>query len=78
MGFWDAIVVIVLIVSIAYLRSGRYRSGGPADRALPGAAEPELEREITELRKRIAVLERIATDERKSRDIAAEIESLRD
>ena len=40
--------------------------------------EHELEDEIAELQRRIAVLERIATDERKSRDIAAEIEALRD
>ncbi len=45
--------------------------------------EDELQREVEELRKRIAVLERItteanSTDARRSRDIAAEIESLRD
>ena len=78
MGLWDAIVVIVLICAIAYIRSIKYRGGGSEIKVLPGSREPELERELTELRRRIAVLERIATDERKSREIAAEIESLRE
>ena len=77
MGFWDAVVLIVLIVSIAWLRSTKYRVRVP-DSVLPAMRDNGLEREVVELRKRIAVLERIATDERKSREIAAEIESLRD
>ena len=40
--------------------------------------DPELLREIESLRKRLEVLERITTDERQTRSIAAEIESLRD
>jgi len=36
-----------------------------------------LRREVTELRERIKVLERIATDGRKARDLADEIDSLR-
>jgi hypothetical protein len=84
MGFWDAVVLMFLIGAVAWLRANRHRAGisGPDRRertfALPDSREGELEAEITELRKRIAVLERIATDERKSRDIAAEIEALRD
>jgi len=57
------------------LLSDRRRSSGR--QIEPSNRESELESEITELRKRIAVLERIATEERKSREIAAEIESLR-
>lgn len=79
MDFWDAVVLIVLIVAVAWLRSAKYRAGAaPIQQRLAGSREGELEHEIAELRKRIAVLERIATDERKSREIAAEIEALRD
>jgi hypothetical protein len=85
MGFWDAVVLMFLIGAVAWLRAQRH-GGGISDRlerrgrhtALPDSRESELEAEIVELHKRIAVLERIATEERKSRDIAAEIEALRD
>jgi hypothetical protein len=85
MGFWDAVVLMFLIGAVAWLRAQRHGAGG-SDRldrrgrhsALPDSRESELEAEIAELHKRIAVLERIATEERKSRDIAAEIEALRD
>jgi len=43
----------------------------------PGG-EPELEREIAQLRQRIAVLERIAIEERGGDRLAREIEALRD
>lgn len=46
--------------------------------ALPSPRERELEKELESLRERVKVLERIATDERHSRAIAEEIESLRD
>jgi hypothetical protein len=52
---------------------------GDAMDALPQSPrEADLEREVADLKKRLAVLERIATDERQSRSIAQEIESLRD
>lgn len=55
----------------------------PQDRALETPREHELEREVEQLRDRIHVLERIATDANSlggqhSRSIAAEIEALRD
>jgi hypothetical protein len=75
--FFSAIVFIAIIVAVVYLRSIKHR-GAADDRLLPGSRETELEGEVAELRQRIAVLERIATDERKSRSIAAEIEALRD
>lgn len=93
MSFWTAAVVIVAILSITAARIARYRAGlgdhrghrhghgfGPA---LPSPREAELVREIEDLRDRIAVLERIATDanssgERRSKAISDEIEALRD
>ena len=40
--------------------------------------EAELEREVTELRERVKVLERIATDGRETRLLSDEIDKLRD
>jgi hypothetical protein len=84
--FFNTIVIVVAILAFVWLRSTRGRDG-MADRfvnsrrrdrgVISDGREGELEAEIAELHKRIAVLERIATDERKSRDIAAEIEALR-
>ena len=78
---WAALVVIVAIVAFASLRIAKYRAlGRPGDGAAPqaGHREAELEREIIDLKKRLAVLERIATDDRQSQAIAHEIEALRD
>lgn len=73
----SALVIFLAIGTIMWLRANR-RSRGAGDPRLPSEREDELEREVEDLRQRIAVLERIATDERKSRDIAAEIEALRE
>ena len=87
MSMWTAIMVlgIVAITAIARVLRAKYlaehnlvddRRGNPV--ALPRANEAELEREIVDLKKRLAVLERIATDDRQSKAIAQEIEALRD
>ncbi len=91
MSFWTAAVVIVAILSLTAARIARYRAGLDDHRshrhgfgqALPSPREAELVREIEDLRDRIAVLERIATDanssgERRSKAISDEIEALRD
>ena len=95
MSFWTAAVVIVAILSITAARIARYRAGLGDHRshrhghhhglgqALPSPREAELAREVEDLRDRIAVLERIATDanssgERRSKAISDEIEALRD
>ena len=83
------VVMIVLIVSIAGILKARYRARhgivedhwgnqqlvGTSDQTAPS---PEMQKELDTLRERVKVLERIATDERQSRSIAAEIEALRD
>lgn len=56
----------------------RHGQEPPAAPAQPSPREIELEREVENLRERIHVLERIATDERRPRQLAAEIDSLRD
>lgn len=85
MNMWEAIVLIVIVSGIASVLRTRYhaRHGIVEDNAgnqqpIVRGPDPEVQREVEELRKRIAVLERIATDDRKSHAIAAEIESLRD
>ncbi|QEA17544.1 hypothetical protein FRF71_09865 [Novosphingobium ginsenosidimutans] len=52
-------------------------SAEPA-RLVPSQREEELLREVSDLRERIKVLERIATDGRSSAALANEIESLRE
>lgn len=77
MSFWSAIVLIVLITAVAGIF--RNRSTG-ADRLseseATSARERELESEVEQLRERVKVLERIATDP--ARRTAEEIEKLRD
>jgi hypothetical protein len=84
------IIIVAIVVSglvrLARIAKGterlgrRGRHGGPAllDPAQPSPRELELQREVEELRTRIHVLERIATDGRQTHALAAEIESLRD
>ena len=85
---WLAIVVIALIVLLIRERS-QHKATRQELRALRDtrpvpADEPTLEqRELAQLQDRLAVLERIATDEntpsaRETRRIAEEIEALRD
>lgn len=76
MSFGTVVVVIFAISAIAWLRAQKYRRGGAIDSA--SSREPELEREIDQLRQRIAVLERIAIEERGGDKLAREIEALRD
>lgn len=90
MSMWTAIVVIVIVTMVASVMMKRYEALGRTDRGVqPGddpaqAARREAEqREIAELRERVKVLERIATDANTSaaltsRRVADEIESLRD
>lgn len=96
MSFGTAIVVIVAILALTAMKIAKLRAYGDnhkQDRqgwrehrrgrghALPSPREEELTREVEELRDRLAVLERIATDassERRSKAISDEIEALRD
>lgn len=86
------IVLIASVASIIRARHGLGRAGsrqwrqtqrdglmmdGPAPDALAHQREAELQREVEDLRERIKVLERIATDGRGAAALANEIESLR-
>lgn len=89
MSFWSAVVLIVLITAVASVMRSRHGAsrrlrGHEGDQPkLPSAREQQLEREVDDLRERIKVLERIATDgnsidARETQRIAAEIDALRD
>lgn len=87
MSFWTAVVVIVAISAIAGVLRDRYKAIGRAEKARQAEPEerisPADKREVEELRERIKVLERIATDGNsldasETKRIAAEIEALRD
>lgn len=89
MSWTTAIVLIVLISVIGgafrsrHHGSRRLRRSYDDEVQLPSQREKELEREVDDLRERIQVLERIATDgnsvdARETHRIAAEIEALRD
>ena len=73
------VVAIVAIVMFANVMKARYRAGGGAKR-LGETAEAEnrlLRDELANLKKRVAVLERLATDEAGPRALEREIEKLR-
>ena len=86
MSFWTAVVVIVAIVTIGQAIRSRHNSaagfgtdeGGNAVPRTDTGRERELENEVSELKERIKVLERIAYDDRRRLGLADEIESLRD
>lgn len=88
MSFWSAMVAIIAILAFTAMRIARYKAGlgdPPSRRSMLGAnvdtialsRESELRAEIDKLRQRVAVLERIATEDRHSKSVAAEIENLR-
>lgn len=80
MSFGATLVAIVAIIAWALTRQARYRNQGPG-RDVTGADPAytaQLEREVADLRKRLEVVERIVTDDRETRRLAHEIESLRE
>ena len=85
MSFWTAIVVIVAIIAVAEVLKAKHRArhGITTDvmgneKPIAPPANPALEREVEELRERVKVLERVATEDRETKRLSAEIESLRE
>lgn len=85
MNFWE----FILLISIAGMfygawrskhlaKLGVYESNGGKIKPIDSGREAALQREVEELRERIKVLERIATDDRGTRLLSDEIEKLRD
>jgi hypothetical protein len=80
MQWVEAIVLIVAITSFAKVMRARYNSRlhhAPLPDEAVLSENNALRRELQELRERVKVLERIATDERQSRALADEIDALR-
>jgi hypothetical protein len=85
MSFWTAIVIIVAIIGLTEVLKAKHRArhGITMDNAgnekpVAPPNNPALEREVQELRERVKVLERIATEDRETKLLSAEIESLRE
>jgi hypothetical protein len=79
-----AVVMIVAIIAFTEVQKSKHRSrNGIALDWLGGEKpiernDPAQQREIEDLRERIKVLERIATEDRETKLLSAEIESLRE
>ena len=85
MSFWTAIVVIVAIIAVAEVLKAKHRARHGITTDMMGnekpvapPTNPALEREVEDLRERVKVLERIATEDRDPKRLSAEIESLRE
>ena len=86
MNPFEMVVLIVFIVTIGRVLSHRFRGNSDRDAlndrrepfqgAAPTAETARLKDEVTQLKQRIQVLERIAVD--KENSIAREIDQLRD
>ena len=85
MNLWTAIVIIVAIIAVAEVMKAKHRARHGITTDMMGnekpvapPTNPALEREVEELRERVKVLERIATEDRETKLLSAEIESLRE
>jgi hypothetical protein len=71
-------IILVAIFVMFQLRHRERTALRQQEAQPPLAVSASLEREVTELRERVAVLERIVTDDRRGRSLAEEIEALRE
>ncbi len=89
MSFWTAVVVLFAIAAVTSIIRGRQRASAgiisdkQGNESYAPREDAEARREVEELRERIKVLERIATDAntsetRRIQAISDEIESLND
>jgi hypothetical protein len=77
--FWLAIIIIVAITSFARVMRSRHTAMARIEAVRGDSADTAaLVREVAALNARIAVLERIITDNRSSLNLAHEIDQLRD
>ena len=77
-----AVVVIVAIVGYTEVQKAKHRARHGITTDVMGNEKPilpdEVKREVEELRERVKVLERIATEDGDTKRLSAEIESLRE
>lgn len=80
MNPFEMVVLIVAIVMIATVMKAKYRSSESGGRKLAETSNAENQRlreELAMLKDRVAVLERLATEENGPRALEREIEKLR-
>ncbi len=77
MAFWEAVVFIVAIGAVVSIVRARYGVNETGERVRPDPDAARTQAEIVQLKERIAVLERVITDEHAPRRLDAEIEKLR-
>jgi len=82
MNPFEMVVIIVAIITIGRVIQAKYgqsrrRAHGTAETAADESETLRLRQEVRGLKERVAVLERLITDERGSRDLDREIEALR-
>ncbi len=77
-----AVVIIVAILGFTEVQKAKHRARHGITTDIMGNEKPRddaaLQREVVELRERLKVLERIATEDRETKLLSAEIESLRE
>lgn len=88
MGWAEAVLAIVIVVTIGRVMRSKYRAEHGILEDKEGNALPqqivkdpdsdELREEVKYLKERVQVLEKIATDDRGARELESEIEKLRD
>ena len=81
MHVFEFILGIILIVTVGRIiqtkMSGGRRFGPPGSVVADDGESRRMRDEVRTLKERVAVLERLVTDERGSRDLEREIEALR-
>jgi hypothetical protein len=77
-----AVVVIVAIIGFTEVQKAKHRAKHGITTDIMGNEKPRddtaLLREVEEMRERLKVLERIATEDTETKRLSAEIESLRE
>ena len=77
-----AVVAIVAIIGFTEVQKAKHRARHGITTDVMGNEKPilpdEVKREVEELRERVKVLERIATEDGDTKRLSAEIESLRE
>lgn len=77
MGFWDAVVLVALICGVVTITLVRYGAIGGGRNKHLRPENDRLHQEVSTLRKRLEVLERIATENDRGVSLDREIEQLR-
>ncbi|OYY72314.1 hypothetical protein [Sphingomonas sp. 28-63-12] len=78
MSFWTAAVLITIIVMGTRVMRARYEAQGASPSLATDPDARRLRDEVQALKERIAVLERLATDDNNAARLDREIEKLRD